>query len=193
MSIHTNLLPAVRLALWSTLVTGLMYTLLVSAVGHGIAPWHAQGSPIEFADGRKGSYFVGVDWSNPAYFNSRPSASGYSAIPSYATNLAPTSEKYRDSVRARAATLGLSLGLEPRSVAADLVTSSASGLDPHVSPMAARQQVPRILKARSLPASAAHIVFAIIDENTSVAPNRFAGDSAVHVASMNASLDCRLP
>ncbi|HZF24829.1 MAG TPA: potassium-transporting ATPase subunit KdpC [Steroidobacteraceae bacterium] len=144
--------PALMLLLLMTVVTGLIYPLAITGVAQLLWPDAAHGTLLRRDDVVIGSALIGQSFANPAYFHSRPSAAGkgYDGIASGGTNLGPTSRALLDAVRERvaAARAGRSAG----SVPADLVTSSGSGLDPHLSVAAAEWQVDRIAHARGVPA-----------------------------------------
>ncbi len=148
--LRTAVRPALVLLLLLAAVTGLAFPLLVTGIAQVALPTQANGSLI--VDGGKvvGSELIAQGFATPRYFHPRASAAGkgYDASASAATNLAPGSKDLRDAIAARVATAradGLS-----GDVPGDLVTSSASGLDPDLSPAAALAQVARVAKARGL-------------------------------------------
>lgn len=139
---------ALRMTAVMTLVLGLLYPLVVTAIATVVAPDAARGSLQYRGDTVVASALIGQPWPGPAWFMGRPSATGYRALPSGATNLGPTSAVLRDSVRARRRRLAVQFGVAPERLPADLLTASASGLDPHCSPEAVRLQVDRVAAAR---------------------------------------------
>ncbi len=141
--------PAIRLFLALTVLTGVVYPLVVTGLSQAFWSRAANGSIVEEAGKPVGSDLLAQPFKDPKFFQSRPSASdpAYATIPSGASNLGPTSEKQQKAVAERAADLRGRLGtagpLPP-----DLLTASGSGLDPHISPEAARQQIESVARAR---------------------------------------------
>lgn len=146
--------PTVVLLLLLTVLTGALYPLVVTGAAQALFPWRANGSLIERGGVVVGSELIGQPFADPRYFWPRPSATSpaCNGAASGGSNLGPTNPAFLAAVRARVEALGRAnpdaAGLPP----VDLVTASASGLDPHVSPAAALWQVPRVAKARGLPA-----------------------------------------
>ena len=145
--------PALLLFLVLTLVTGVLYPAVVTAVAQALMPMQANGSLI-VRDGRLiGSRLIGQAYGDPKYFWSRPSATSpvpYNAASSSGSNLGPTNPALGDAVAARIQALREADPGNARPVPGDLVTASASGLDPDISPAAAEYQVARVAKARGL-------------------------------------------
>ena len=147
-----RLWPAIALLIALTIVTGFLYPLVVTAVAQVAFPHQASGSFITTADGRTiGSSLIGQAFSDPKYFLSRPSAAGadgYDASGSAGSNLGPTNQKLIERVTAAVDALRAANGNKP--VPVDLVTTSASGLDPDISPEAAEYQVARVAATRNM-------------------------------------------
>lgn len=178
--------PAFVLLLLFTILTGLAYPLAITGIAQVVMPAQANGSLV--SDGGKvvGSSLIGQGFAAARYFRSRPSAAGkgYEANNSSGSNLAPGSADLVKRITGDIAALRKDGVTGP--VPADLVTSSASGLDPDISPEAARIQVPRVAKTRGLPeGEVAALVDAAID--TPIVP--FFGDAHVNVLNLNRQLD----
>ena len=144
--------PAIVLLLVLAAITGLAFPALITGVAQVALPAQANGSLIEEGGRVVGSQLIAQGFANARYFHPRPSAAGkgYDASNSGATNLAPGSRDLRDAI-AKRVDEARAQGLTGASVPPDLVTTSASGLDPDLSPEAAFVQIPRVAKARGLP------------------------------------------
>jgi len=186
--VRDRLWPAIALLLVLTVVTGFVYPLVVTAVAQVAFPHQANGSFIVTTDGRTiGSSLIGQGFSDPKYFWGRPSAAGkdgYDASSSAGSNLGPTNQELIDRVTAAVAAYQASNGDAP--IPVDLVTTSASGLDPDISPQAAEYQVARVAKARGLSEEAVRVVVARHTEGPLVG---FIGESRVNVLLLNLDLD----
>ena len=150
--IRAALRPALSLLLAATLLTGLGYPLLVTLMAQLVFPQQANGSLIEDRGHVVGSELIAQSFAGPGWFHPRPSAAGngYDGSASSASNLAPGSKDLAAAIAARIAALRAE-GMSGTAVPSDLVTASASGLDPDLSPAAALVQIPRIAAARGLP------------------------------------------
>jgi K+-transporting ATPase ATPase C chain len=179
--------PAVLLFLAFSLLTGLVYPLLITGIVQTTMPERADGSLI-IMDGKViGSELIGQSFTSPGYFHGRPSAVSYAANGSGASNYGPASAKLMDQVRQRIGQVRTENNLsQDTPVPADLVLTSASGLDPHISMQGAMLQVSRIAKARALPESEVKLLLYQILE-----PAEFGilGQERVNVLKLNLALD----
>jgi K+-transporting ATPase ATPase C chain len=172
-----------------TLVTGVAYPLLVTGVAQGVFARAAAGSLIE-RDGKiVGSELIGQPFSDPKYFWSRPSATSpmpYNAGSSSGSNLGPLNPAFTDAVKTRVEALRKADPENQARVPVDLVTASASGLDPQISPAAAEYQVARVAKARGLPVDD---VRRLVAEHTAGRQFGLFGEPGVNVLLLNLALD----
>src|SRR6266446_6156320 len=145
-----NLVTAVLMTIATTILLGVAYPLLVTAIATVLFPANATGQLIQ-RDGKPiGSRIIGQAFTGPGYFHSRQSAAGngYDAANSGGTNLGPTNQKLIERVREDTASLQAENPGRP--IPVDLVTASASGLDPHISPATAEFQIPRVARERGI-------------------------------------------
>lgn len=186
--------PALTLLGLFTLVTGAAYPAVVTGAARAAFPSQAGGSLVVSGGQVVGSTLIGQPFEHPAYFWGRPSATGahpYDASSSTGSNTGPTNPALREAVAARVAALRAAhvaaLGSPMDApVPVDLVTASASGLDPHISPAAARFQVARVAAARGLPVSR---VQELVEAHTTSRTLGVLGEPVVHVLGLNRALD----
>jgi potassium-transporting ATPase KdpC subunit len=182
--------PAILMVVVFTVITGLLYPLAVTGVAQVAFPGASDGSLVRDANGNVlGSSIIGQQFSDPKYFWGRPSAAGdgYDAANSSGSNLGPTSEKLRQQVTERAQALREANGLPNDAIVpAELVTASASGLDPNISPDGARFQAHRVAQERGLTDQQ---VLDLIDDHIDGRTLWFMGEEKVNVLELNMALD----
>jgi len=186
---RTQLRPAIVLLALLTLITGLLYPLTVTALAQVAFPQQANGSLVTENGQPVGSRLIGQSFDDPAYFWGRLSATGpapYNAAASSGSNLGPTSAVLMENAQARLDTLRTVAPDNPAPVPVDLVTASASGLDPHLSVAAARYQAARVARARGLELAD---VNRLINEHTAGRTFGLLGEPRVNVLLLNLALD----
>ena len=184
-----QLRPVFMVFLLLTVATGIIYPLLVTGVAQLVFPERANGSLIRGKGGYAGSELIGQPFDDPKYFWGRLSSTPdfpYNSASSSGSNLGPSNPALVDAVKARAKALQEADPENKSPIPIDLVTSSGSGLDPHISPGAALYQVPRVARARGLSVDQ---VRRFVDEFTEDRQWGFLGEPRVNVLKLNLALD----
>jgi K+-transporting ATPase ATPase C chain len=180
---------SIRMLAALSVLTGLIYPLLMTGMAQVLFSRQANGSIIRENGGTVGSTLIGQAFTSDKYFWPRPSAVGYNPLPSGGTNLGPTSSALRDSIVARANHFGAPVVAVPT----DLLEASGSGLDPHISPEAARFQIDRILKARGMASTRRSDLEALVRSHVEPPQLGFLGEPRVNVLQLNLALDSLIP
>jgi K+-transporting ATPase ATPase C chain len=187
MNLFKHIYPAVALTIVLTVLVGMIYPFVMTGLSELLFKEKARGSLIEREGKVIGSRLIGQLFKGPGYFHSRPSAagSGYDAAASGATNLGPTSKQlFEEQVRARAKQLhSENPGVK---IPIDFITSSGSGLDPHISPAAAEFQIPRVARERRISEDE---VRQLVRKHTEGRQLGVLGESRVNVLELNLALD----
>jgi K+-transporting ATPase ATPase C chain len=180
---------ALRATIVTLILTGVLYPLAMTGAAQALFGQAANGSLVRDNTGRvRGSTLIGQAFTNPAYFQGRPSAAGngYDPTASSGSNLGPTSAKLRDRVKADVARLRKENPEASGLIPAELVTASASGLDPHISPGAAAWQIARVARARNI---SPERLRALLDDKTQGRTLGFLGEPTINVLLLNQALD----
>jgi K+-transporting ATPase ATPase C chain len=190
-NVNAILRPTLVLFTALTVLTGVAYPLVVTGVGQAVFPAQAAGSLV-LRDGKPvGSALIGQNFSDPKHFWGRPSATGpqpYNGTASSGSNQGPLNPALTDAVKGRIQALRDADPGNTAPVPVDLVTASASGLDPHISPAAAAYQINRVAKARGLPVAT---VQALVAQQTQKPLAGFLGEAQVNVLQLNLALDAQ--
>jgi K+-transporting ATPase ATPase C chain len=190
---RSQIRPALMALLIFTVLTGLLYPLVVTGIAQLAFPHQANGSLIVVNGKTVGSSLIGQQFTDPKYFWGRLSATGpypYNASSSSGSNLGPTNPALLDEAKARIAALKAADPTNTQLIPVDLVTSSGSGLDPDISVAAALYQLPRVARLRGLSESA---VRALVNKYTQGRTLGFLGEPTVNVLQLNLALDVLKP
>ena len=180
---------ALRMTVVTVVLLGLIYPLAMTGIAQLAFPHQANGSLVMVGGKAVGSELIGQLWTRPQYFQGRPSAAGskgYDPTATGGTNLGPSSKKLIDATRATIAALKKANPNATVPVPMDLVTSSASGIDPDISPEAAYYQAPRVAAARRLPLAT---IDALVARHVQGRELGFLGEPRVNVLQLNLALD----
>jgi len=183
-----TIITAAKLLLVMTLITGLAYPLLITVVAKVLFPDKAAGSPISKNGIVIGSELIGQKFAGQQYFWPRPSAIDYNPLPSGGSNLGPISAALKEIITERRTRFQVISGTEEE-IPLDLLLASASGLDPHISPVAARYQVDRIFRTRNLDQMTKTSLFNLIDIYIEYPTLGLLGEPRVNVLKLNLALD----
>jgi K+-transporting ATPase ATPase C chain len=181
-----NFMTAVLMTVATTILLGIIYPLVVTGLAQVLFPKQANGQLMQRAGRTVGSSLIGQGFSGAGYFHSRPSAAGrgYDAANSNGSQLGPTNQKLIDRVKTEVAAAHAENPGTP--VPIDLVTTSASGFDPHITPAAAEFQLPRVAKARGI---SVEQLRALVAKHTEGRQLGFLGEARVNVLELNLDLD----
>jgi K+-transporting ATPase ATPase C chain len=181
-----NLITAVLMTLATTVLFGLLFPLLITGLAQVLFPERANGQLVTRNARLMGSRLIGQTFSSPGYFHSRPSSAGtgYDAGNSSGSNLGPTNQSL--IVRVQGDADRLQAENSTTAIPMDLLTTSGSGLDPHISPEAAEFQVPRIARERGL---SEDVVREAVRQHTQARQFGFLGEARVNVLELNLTLD----
>jgi len=189
----SQILPALRINIFFTILLGVMYPLIVTGISQVAFPHRANGSLITQGGTVVGSELIGQNFTKPEYFQPRPSAAGndgYDATASGGSNFGPTNKKLIDRVQASVDKFHKENPSFQGPIPADLLTASASGLDPHISPASAEAQAERVAKARGIPLDQ---VRSLIAQHTEARDFGLLGEPRVNVLLLNLDLDRAAP
>jgi len=190
---RNQIAPAFRLMLVLTVLTGLVYPGIVTGFCQVLFRWQANGSMLSASGKEVGSALIGQNFTKPEYFHPRPSAAGndgYDATASTGSDYGPTNQKLIDRVKSSVEQFRKENPDFTGPIPADLLTASASGLDPEISPASAEAQAPRVAKARG---TGLEQVEALINQNAKGADLGFLGEPRVNVLELNLKLDEAFP
>lgn len=176
-----------RMFLWMSCLTGIIYPLMITGMAHLTMKEQAAGSFLTAKGKTVGSRLIGQKFESDRYFWGRPSANDYNPLASGGSNLGPTSEDLKKNIEERKKIIIKAHGIhDPTLIPSELLYASGSGLDPHITPYAARFQVERVAKARNLEKND---LFKIIDDLTETTPFGFLGEPTINILKLNITID----
>jgi potassium-transporting ATPase KdpC subunit len=186
----TQIITSLKMLLVMTLLTGILYPVVMTAIAQLVFPNRSNGSIIEKYGASIGSKLIGQNFQSDKYFWSRPSAIDYNPLPSGATNYAPTNRALKDSVDARREYF-LKQNFLPlnTTVPTEMLCASASGIDPHISPEAALMQIERIGRARGFTEQKILTLINLVHNHVEGLQMGFLGEPRVNVLMLNIILD----
>jgi potassium-transporting ATPase KdpC subunit len=189
-----TLLPAIRMFVALTVLTGVIYPLIVTGIAKAFFLKQAEGSLVTVKDKVVGSELIAQRFGNENYFWARPSAgddgTNYATVASSASNLGPTSSNLVATVQARIASFQTANGLATNAIVpADMAFASGSGLDPHINPESARLQINRVATARKFSPEQKRKLTALVEQNIEPPQLGFLGEARVNVLKLNLALD----
>jgi K+-transporting ATPase ATPase C chain len=187
-----HLFPGLRFTLFFTVLTGLIYPGFITGICQLLFPRQANGSLVSAGNRIAGSALLGQNFTRPEYFHSRPSAAGngYDALASGGSNLGPTNQKLMTRIEASLSEVRKENPDYRGPIPVDMVTASASGLDPHISPAAAEVQCQRVAKARGINLEELR---QLITKFTEPPDLGFLGETRINVLLLNLALDRQYP
>lgn len=185
-----NFIDSLKILFVMTVLTGILYPVLITLLAQVIFPALANGSFVKMGHRIVGSELIGQQFQSDRYFWSRPSAIDYNPIPSGGSNLGPTSDSLKQLVEKRRIDFVQMNKLPPgTNVPDEMLHASASGIDPHISPLAARLQADRVVRARGLDSAATKKLLALIEHSIQAPELGFLGEPRVNVLKLNIALD----
>jgi potassium-transporting ATPase KdpC subunit len=185
-----TLIISLKIFLFLTVLTGIVYPLLVTGIAQVVFPGKANGSIIEVNNKAIGSKLIGQQFDSSIYFSSRPSAVSYNPLPSGGSNFALTNAKLKNLVNERKAYFISFNQLDSLTeIPSEMLFASASGLDPHISPQAALLQVDRVAKVRNLNSFQKQRLFDLIQSETESPQYGVLGEKRINVLKLNIELD----
>jgi potassium-transporting ATPase KdpC subunit len=186
----TQILISIKIFALFTVLCGIVYPLFITGIAQLAFPKQANGSLIVQDNKVIGSALIGQKFDSEIYFWSRPSATDYSSMPSGGSNFGPTSSKLKQLIADRTAQwIKSNPTSDPEKIPSEMLLSSASGLDPHISPKAAMLQVDRIVKVRNLNDSQKQQLLKSISELSEAPQFSFLGENRINILALNLKLD----